>query len=114
MRGQHYRHVILEGLVRELPQVRHAVLLTADGLVLDHSAGLDPTDAEYLASMAAVLQSLALRVSNVLDGGASRQVVVRCDRIALVVLPWNDQERLALATAEADLEGIVEELAGRV
>ncbi|MEU0466001.1 roadblock/LC7 domain-containing protein [Amycolatopsis sp. NPDC006131] len=102
--------MIIEGLVRELPQVRHAVLLSADGLVLDHSAGLDPTDAEYLASMAAVLQSLALRVSNVLDGGASRQVVVRCDRIALVVLPWNAHERLAVATAEADLDEIIAKL----
>lgn len=92
----------LDGLVRGLPHVRHAVLLSADGLVLDHSAGLDTTDAEYLASMAAVLQSLANRASNLLDGGNTLHVTVQCDRAALIILAVNANERLALAaTASA-------------
>ncbi|GHE92808.1 hypothetical protein GCM10017786_26870 [Amycolatopsis deserti] len=98
----------LDELVREVPQVRHVVLLSADGLVLDHSAGLDPTDAEYLASMAAILQSLAQRTGNLLDGGASRHVAVQCDHAALLVVACNAHERLALATAaDADPAEIV-------
>lgn len=78
--------MIIDDLVRGVPAIRHAVLLSPDGLVLDHSADLAPTDAEYLASMAAMLSSLAQRAGALLDGGRTQHLLVRCDNTTLLLV----------------------------
>ncbi|MEV8437874.1 roadblock/LC7 domain-containing protein [Actinosynnema sp. NPDC051121] len=43
----------------KMPEARHAVLLSADGLLMAHSAGIDRDDAERHAAAMSALQSLA-------------------------------------------------------
>src|SRR5947207_3460455 len=43
----------------QMPEVRHAVLLSADGLLMAHSAGIGRDDAERHAAAMSGLQSLA-------------------------------------------------------
>lgn len=43
----------------KMPETRHAVLLSADGLLMAHSAGIDRDDAERHAAAMSALQSLA-------------------------------------------------------
>jgi hypothetical protein len=61
--------------------VRHAVVLSADGLVKAHSAGTSKEDADRLAAACAGLksigQSLARQFAD--GGGTSRQVMVEFD-----------------------------------
>jgi predicted regulator of Ras-like GTPase activity (Roadblock/LC7/MglB family) len=43
----------------KMPETRHAVLLSADGLLMAHSAGIDRDDAERHAAAMSALQALA-------------------------------------------------------
>ncbi len=44
---------LLDDLVRRVPGVRHAVVLSSDGLAIGGSQGLDREDTEHLAAIAA-------------------------------------------------------------
>ncbi|HZP14529.1 MAG TPA: roadblock/LC7 domain-containing protein [Nocardioides sp.] len=50
---------LVDDLVHRVVETRHAIILSADGLLMAASAGLDRDDAEHLAAAAAGLQSLA-------------------------------------------------------
>jgi predicted regulator of Ras-like GTPase activity (Roadblock/LC7/MglB family) len=43
----------------QMPEARHAVLLSADGLLMAHSSGIDRDDAERHAAAMSALQALA-------------------------------------------------------
>ena len=50
---------LLEDLIQRVVGARHAVVLSADGLLLGRSAGLSRDDSEHLSAMASAFQSLA-------------------------------------------------------
>ena len=85
--------------------IRHAVVLSADGLVKAHSAETSKEEAERLAAACAGLksigQSLARRFAD--GGGTSRQVMVEFDGQAgyLFVRGAGDGSHLAVVTEQA-------------
>ena len=98
---------LLNDLVKKLAGVKHAVVLSADGLLIGRAAGLARDDAEHLAAMASAFQSLARSAGRHFDGGRVRQTVVEMDRAVLYVTAAGQGACLALLAGEDANMGMV-------
>lgn len=70
---------LLDETVAAVPSVRHAVVLSTDGLAVASSAGVAREDAEHLAAVASGFHSLAKGASRHFEVGAVRQTMVEFD-----------------------------------
>jgi predicted regulator of Ras-like GTPase activity (Roadblock/LC7/MglB family) len=103
---------LLDSLVERVTQVRHAVVLSSDGLRIASSGGLGREDAEHLAAVAASFQSLARGAGRQFGGGSVRQTIVEMDSAFLFVTAAGQGACLAvLADVEADVGVIAYEMA---
>ncbi|GAB2964168.1 dynein regulation protein LC7 [Amycolatopsis acidiphila] len=98
---------LLDDLVQRLAGVRHAVVLSTDGLLLGQSTAMSTEDAEHFSAMASALQSLARGAGNHFDGGGVRQTVIELDRAVLFVTSAGENACLALLTSETANMGMV-------
>ncbi|MFE6055182.1 roadblock/LC7 domain-containing protein [Kitasatospora sp. NPDC056446] len=106
---------LLDELVRRAPEVRLAVMLSADGLAMGTSAGLPREDGEHLAAIASGFHSLAKGASRHFGAGEVRQTMVELEGGFLLVAAAGEGSCLAVfATARADLGLIAYEMAGMV
>ena len=95
---------LLDDLVDRVESAQHAVVLSADGLLMGASAGLGRDDAEHLSAVASGFQSLARSAGRQFKGGAVRQTIVEMDEAFLFVTAAGRGACLAVLTsAEADL-----------
>lgn len=92
---------LLEDLANRVSEIRHAVLLSADGLLIGSSSGLNREDAEHLAAVASGFQSLARGAGRHFGGGSIRQTVIEMDAAFLFVTAAGQGACLAVF-AEAD------------
>ncbi|MFG2104484.1 roadblock/LC7 domain-containing protein [Micromonospora echinaurantiaca] len=103
---------LLDELVDRLPAAREAVVLSADGLLLGASAGLDRADAEHLCALASGLSSLARGASRHVAGGPVRQTVVEMESAYLLVTAAGQGACLAVVSeADADIGLVAYEMA---
>jgi uncharacterized protein len=103
---------LLDNLVTRVAQVRQAIVLSSDGLVVGQSQGLARDDAEHLAALASGFQSLARSTGEQFQGGAVRQTIVEMDEAFLFVTSAGQGANLAvLADAKADVGVIAYEMA---
>ncbi|GIJ34934.1 roadblock/LC7 domain-containing protein [Verrucosispora sp. WMMD703] len=103
---------LLDDLLERVPTARHAVVLSADGLLLGSSAGMDAADAEHLCALASGLSSLARGASRHLTGGPVRQTVVEMESAYLFVTAAGQGACLAVASdADADIGLVAYEMA---
>jgi predicted regulator of Ras-like GTPase activity (Roadblock/LC7/MglB family) len=103
---------LLDDLVRRMPQVRQAVLLSRDGLKIAASEGLSREAAEYLSALAAGVQSLARGAGRDLEGGEVRQTIIEMEAAFLFITAADEGSCLAVLTsAEADVGLIAYEMA---
>lgn len=103
---------LLDDLVERVPTAQQAVVLSADGLMMGASSGIDREDAEHLSAMAAGFQSLAKGASRHFKAGPVRQTVVEMESAFLFVTAAGQGACLAvLASSEADLGLIAYEMA---
>ncbi|MGW1741449.1 roadblock/LC7 domain-containing protein [Nocardia sp. NPDC001965] len=98
---------LLEELVSGLPDAESAVLLSTDGLLMGHSAGLERTEAERFAAMASAFHSLARSAGSHFDAGGVCQTVVELDRAVLFITAAGGNTCLALLAAESANMGMV-------
>ncbi|RZS45054.1 putative regulator of Ras-like GTPase activity (Roadblock/LC7/MglB family) [Herbihabitans rhizosphaerae] len=95
---------LMDDLVERVAAVRHAILLSADGLLMARSAGLDRGDAEHLAAVSSAYRSLSQGTGRHFGLGGVRQTVVELDIAYLLVTEAGERACLALLTEEnADL-----------
>ncbi|WP_452124511.1 roadblock/LC7 domain-containing protein [Fodinicola feengrottensis] len=95
---------LLDDLVERVPGVRDAAVLSADGLLVGGSAGLDQAAAEHLAAVASGLQSLARGASRHFGGGPVRQTIIEMESAFLFVTAAGSGSSLAIiAAADADI-----------
>ncbi|MDG4820430.1 roadblock/LC7 domain-containing protein [Asanoa sp. WMMD1127] len=95
---------LLEDLVARVPGAEQAIVLSADGLLMGSTRGLERDDAEHLAAMAAGFQSLAKGASRHFDAGPVRQTMVEMEQAYLFVTAAGQGACLALlATSETDI-----------
>jgi predicted regulator of Ras-like GTPase activity (Roadblock/LC7/MglB family) len=98
---------LLDDLVRRLAGVRHAVVLSTDGLLLGRSTAMSKEDAEHFCAMSSAFQSLARSAGHHFDGGGVRQTVVELDRAVMFVTAAGENACLALITGETANMGMV-------
>jgi predicted regulator of Ras-like GTPase activity (Roadblock/LC7/MglB family) len=103
---------LLDDLVDRVPPAQHAVVLSADGLLMGSSSGLPRDDAEHLSAVAAGFQSLARGAGRHFKGGGVRQTIVEMDHAFLFVTAAGQGACLAvLSDADADIGVIAYEMA---
>lgn len=70
---------LLDDLVTRVGEVRHAVVLSGDGLAVGASSALSREDAEHLAAVASGFHSLAKGAGRHFRAGDVRQTMVEMD-----------------------------------
>ena len=96
---------LVNNFVAEVPGVRDAVVVSADGLLLISSDGLPDERAQQLAAVASGVRSLAEGISNLFDMGPSRQTIVRMKKGYMFVMAISDGSCLAtLAGLDCDMK----------
>ncbi|MEW2548516.1 roadblock/LC7 domain-containing protein [Streptomyces sp. NPDC047002] len=102
---------LLDDLTERVDHIRHALVLSNDGLVTGASSGLLREDAEHLAAVSSGLQSLARGSGRHFRAGEARQTMVEFDEALLFVTAAGDGSCLCvLSTAEADVGQIAYEM----
>ncbi|GAA3367313.1 roadblock/LC7 domain-containing protein [Streptomyces sannanensis] len=103
---------LLDDLVLRVAEVRHAVVLSNDGLAVGASSALSREDAEHLAAVASGFHSLAKGVGRHFRVGGVRQTMVEMDEGFLFVAAAGDGSCLAvLSSVTADVGLIAYEMA---
>lgn len=77
---------LLDDLVGRVGLVRHAMILSGDGLPMGMSRGIAQADAEHLAALAAGFHSLARSVSDTFGGGDIRQTIIELEAAFVFVM----------------------------
>lgn len=98
---------LLDDLVKRLAGVRHATLLSTDGLILGRSAGIPVDDADQFCAIASALHGVARTAGARFDGGGVRQTVVELDRSIIFVTSAGDNACLALMAAQNANMGMI-------
>lgn len=102
---------LITDFVRRVPGVAHAVVVSADGLLLAGSEGLPRERAEQLSAVSSGLVSLTIGASRVFDAGTVNQTVVEMDRGYLFLMSISDGSCLAvLAAPNSDIGTVAYEM----
>ncbi|MBT2507817.1 roadblock/LC7 domain-containing protein [Streptomyces sp. ISL-98] len=102
---------LLDDLTSRVEYVRHALVLSNDGLVTGASTGLAREDAEHLAAVSSGLHSLAKGSGRHFRAGKVRQTMVEFDEGVLFVTAAGDGSCLCvLSAAEADIGQVAYEM----
>jgi predicted regulator of Ras-like GTPase activity (Roadblock/LC7/MglB family) len=103
---------LLDDLVRRVPEIRHAVVLSSDGLATGVSGGLGREDSEHLSAIASGFHSLAKGAGRHFGVGSVRQTMIELDEAFLFVTAAGDGSCLAVLTAaESDVGQVAYEMA---
>ena len=106
---------LLDDLVRRVPHMREAAILSRDGLTRGCSAGLSREDAEHLAALAAGVASLASGGAEYFGIGHVYQTIIESEDGFLFVAAAGEGSCLAvLASSAADVGLVAYEMAALV
>ncbi|HEV8558284.1 MAG TPA: roadblock/LC7 domain-containing protein [Actinophytocola sp.] len=95
---------LVSAFTREVPGVAHAVLVSADGLMVAASDGLPRDRADQLSAMAAGLASLTAGAAHLFTAGRVVQSVIEMERGFMLLMTVGDGSHLAvLAVAGCDI-----------
>ena len=95
---------LVNDLVRKVPGVREAIVLSADGLLMAKSAELDREGADRCAAVASGLIGLAHGAATRFGGGRVNEVIVEMEHALLLVTGISDGSALAVvADAGCDI-----------
>jgi len=103
---------LVDDFVLQVPGVVHAVVVSADGLLLTASQDVPQARAEQLSAVASGLQSLAQGSARLFDQGPCEQTIVRMQRGYLFVMAISDGSSLTvLASADCDMKVVAYQMA---
>ncbi|MCK0174467.1 MULTISPECIES: roadblock/LC7 domain-containing protein [Mycobacteriaceae] len=103
---------LVSRFARDVAGVSHAVLVSADGLLMAASEHMPIERADQLAAVASGLASLATGAAQLFDGGYVLQSVVEMEQGFLLLMRVGDGSNLAtLATRSCDIGQIGYEMA---
>ncbi|GAA3124269.1 roadblock/LC7 domain-containing protein [Planomonospora alba] len=103
---------LLDDLTRRVPGIRHAVVLSSDGLAMGGSRDLTREDTEHLSAISAGSHSLAAGAGRHFGLGGVRQTIIELEGGFLFVTAAGQGARLAvLAAQDADLGMVTYEMA---
>lgn len=103
---------VVTKFVDEVPHTAHAILVSADGLLMAASASIPSDRAEQVAAVSSGLASLAVGAARLFEGGAVMQTVVEMQHGFLLLMSVGDGSHLAVLTQEsADIGQVGYEMA---
>ncbi len=103
---------LLDNLVSQVANVRQALVLSRDGLVVAKSQNMSREQSEHLSALAAGVQSLARGAGQQVGGGEVRQTIIEMDSAFMFVMAAGQGTCLAvLASADANLGVMAYEMA---
>ena len=103
---------VVTKFVDDAPGAAHAVLVSADGLLMAASARLPGERAEQVAAVSSGLASLAVGAARLFEGGSVMQTVVEMENGYLLLMSVGDGSHLAVLTQEsADIGQVGYEMA---
>jgi predicted regulator of Ras-like GTPase activity (Roadblock/LC7/MglB family) len=98
---------LVGNFARNTPGVAHAMVVSADGLLVAVSERLDRARADQLAAIASGLASLTAGASRCFEGGQAKQTVVEMDRGFLFVMSISDGSCLTVLATSSCNVGVV-------
>ena len=103
---------LLDNLVSQVANVRQALVLSRDGLVVAKSQNMSREQGDHLSALAAGVQSLARGAGKQVGGGEVRQTIIEMDSAFMFVMAAGQGTCLAvLASADANLGVMAYEMA---
>ena len=95
---------LVDSFVQQVPGVAHAVVVSADGLLLVASSGLPRERADQLAAVTSGLVSLTQGAARCFEAGGVVQTVVEMERGIVLTMAISDGSSLAvLASPSCDI-----------
>ena len=102
---------LVTNFAERTPGIEHAVVISADGLVLVSSSKLPPESAKQFAAIVAGVVSLAASASQCFAGEAVVRTVVQMDRGVMLLMSISDGSVLAvLASSGCDVAQVAYEM----
>ncbi|MGH3827034.1 MAG: roadblock/LC7 domain-containing protein [Pseudonocardiaceae bacterium] len=98
---------LVDSFVQRVPGVAHAVVVSADGLLLVSSSGLPRDRADQLAAVTSGLVSLTLGAARCFEAGGVVQTVVEMERGIVLTMAISDGSSLAVLAAPSCDIGLV-------
>ena len=92
---------LVSRFVEEVTDAAHAILVSADGLLMASSESIPDERAEQVAAVSSGLASLAVGAARLFDGGAVLQTVVEMEHGYLMLMSVGDGSNLTVLTEEA-------------
>jgi predicted regulator of Ras-like GTPase activity (Roadblock/LC7/MglB family) len=98
--------------VDDVPDAAHAILVSADGLLMASSTSIPGERAEQVAAVSSGLASLAVGAARLFEGGSVMQTIVEMEMGFLMLMSVGDGSNLTvLTTEEADIGQVGYEMA---
>jgi len=98
---------LVSNFARSVPGAAHAIVLSADGLLMAVSERLDRARADQLAAVASGLASLTQGAARIFSGGQVTQTIVEMERGFLFVMVVSDGSCLAVLAAPSCDVGLI-------
>jgi len=98
---------LVSNFARSVPGAAHAIVLSADGLLMAVSERLDRARADQLAAVASGLASLTQGAARIFGGGTVTQAVVEMEKGFLLVMAVSDGSCLAVLAAPSCDIGLI-------
>ena len=98
---------LVSNFARSVPGAAHAIVLSADGLLMAVSERLDRARADQLAAVASGLASLTQGAARIFSGGQVTQTIVEIERGFLFVMAVSDGSCLAVLAAPSCDVGLI-------
>jgi len=98
---------LVSNFAKSVPGAAHAIVLSADGLLLAVSERLDRDRADQLAAVASGLASLTQGAARIFSGGQVTQTIVEIERGFLFVMAVSDGSCLAVLAAPSCDVGLI-------
>ena len=103
---------VMSRFVDDVPDAAHAILVSADGLLMASSASIPGERAEQVAAVSSGLASLAVGAARLFEGGSVMQTIVEMEMGFLMLMSVGDGSNLTvLTTEEADIGQVGYEMA---
>ena len=103
---------VMSRFVEEVPDAAHAILVSADGLLMASSTSIPSERAEQVAAVSSGLASLAVGAARLFEGGSVMQTIVEMEMGFLMLMSVGDGSNLTvLTTEEADIGQVGYEMA---
>lgn len=95
---------LLDNFVKSVPDVRHTLVVSADGLLMAMSDDLDRTSGDQMSAIVAGMSSLTRGAARQLGAGDVRQAIIEMDAMFMFLMNISDGSVLAVvADASCDV-----------